>query len=92
MRFALLGLGAAVAILAVGGGMLGLSITRYLGSPQFLNSFSGLVVFNVDGRLVQYAPFVVGPEIWVLGAGIVALVASLVLAAIAWRRRRAGVY
>ncbi len=92
MRFALLGLGAAVALLAVGGGMLALSITGYLSSPQPLNSSSGLVVFTVDGQFVQYAPFAMGPEVWVLAAGIVALVASLVLAAIAWRRRRARVY
>lgn len=92
MRFALLALGASVALLAVGSGMLALSIGNYLASPQYLNSASGLVVFNVDGRLVQYGPFVPGLAIWVLGAGIVALVASLVLAATAWKRRRARVY
>ncbi len=92
MRFVVLGLGAAVALLVVGGGMLALSVTDYLGSPQYLNSASGLVVFKVDGRLVQYGPFFPGVEIVVLGAGIVGLVASLLLAAITWKRRRARVY
>ena len=87
MRFVLLGLGAAVALLGLGGGMLAVSITDYLDSPRALNSAAGLTVFEVDGVLVQYAPFEPGLEVAALGAGIVMLVASLVLAVIVWRPR-----
>ncbi len=87
MRFVLLGLGAALALLGLGGGMLAASITDYLDSPRTLSSTSGLPVFEVDGVLVQYAPFETGLEVTVLGAGIVMLVASLVLAATVWRPR-----
>ncbi|NYF09580.1 putative membrane protein YfcA [Leifsonia sp. AK011] len=87
MRFAFLAFGTAVALLGLGGGMLAVSITDYLDSPRTLSSTSGLAVFEVDGVLVQYAPFETGQEVTVLGAGFVVLVASLVLAAIVWRPR-----
>ena len=87
MRFVLLGFGAAAALLGLGGGMLAVSITDYLDSPRALNSAAGLPVFEVDGVLVQYAPFELGPEVPVLVAGIVVLVASVVLAATVWRPR-----
>jgi hypothetical protein len=92
IRFAALGLAAAAALLGVGGWMLAQSISEYIDSPSPLNSAVGLVVFKVDGELVQYGPFAPGPELLLLAAGIVGLVASLVLAAITWKRRAARVY
>lgn len=92
LRPAWFGILAAVALLVVGGGMLALSVTRYLGSPQALNSASGYVVFTVDGEFVQYPPWVAGPELSVISVGVVVLVASLVLAAVTWRPRRPRVY
>ena len=72
--------------------MLALSVTAYLGSPRALNSASGDVVFTVDGELVQYPPWVAGPELSVLVVGIIVLTASLVLAATTWKPRRPRVY
>lgn len=92
LRTAWFGILAAVALLGIGGGMLALSVTTYLGSPRALNSASGDVVFTVDGELVQYPPWIAGPELTVLGVGIVVLTASLVLAAITWKPRRPRVY
>lgn len=92
LRPAWLGILAALALLVVGGGMLALSVARYLGSPQPLNSASGYVVFTVDGRLVQYPPWVAGPELTLIAVGIVVLAASLVLAAVTREPRRPRVY
>jgi hypothetical protein len=91
-RPAWFGILAGVALLVIGGGMLALSVAAYLGSPRALNSASGDVVFTVDGRLVQYPPWVAGPELSVLVVGIIVLTASLVLAAITWKPRRPRVY
>ena len=80
-------------LLLLGGALLGASAVTYLGSPEPLDSFSGSVVFTVNGQLVQYSPWI--PDtlaVLLLAAGLVMLVASLVLTAVVWGPRRERVY
>ena len=79
----------AVRVLLVGGGIVlafGLALTAwrviaYLESGQAVSSTSGLVVFRVDGELVQYAPYVVGTEPAIVGLGVALLVVAVFVAA-----------
>ena len=93
MRPAAVGAIIGAGLVLFGAALLGVSAAGYLGSPQPLDSFSGKVVFTVNGQLVQYSPWI--PDalaVLLLGAGLVVLVASAVLTAIAWGPRRDRVY
>jgi len=93
MRPAAVGAIIGAGLVLLGAALLGGSAREYLGAPQPLDSFSGNVVFTVNGQLVQYSPWI--PDtlaVLLLGAGLVMLVASLVLTAVAWGPRRERVY
>ncbi len=80
-------------LLLLGGALLGVSAAEYLSSPQPLDSFSGNVVFTVNGRLVQYPSWAPdAPTVLLVGAGLVVLAVSLILTALAWGPRRDRVY
>ena len=74
------------------------TVYRYLAEPLALSSTSGLKVFyestlvgsNDSDTLVQYAPFVFGAGPAVLIAGLVLLLASVVLAAALYSPSRAA--
>ena len=73
--------------------LMAVSSAEYLGSPQALDSSSGNVVFSVNGQLVQYPEWTPDPlTVLLLGAGLVVVASSLVLAAVTWRPRPARVY
>ena len=62
------------------------SVSAYLDSPIAISSTSGNYVFTVDGALVSYAPFELGFEPVVFGAGLVVALAGLLFAAATWRQ------
>ena len=82
----------AMRVLLVGGGIVlafGLALTAwraiaYLESARAVSSTSGLVVFRVDGELVQYAPYVAGTEPVIVGLGVALLVIGVIVAALAY--------
>ena len=87
-----------VRVLLVGGTVVlaaGLALTvwrvaGYLESGQAVSSTSGLVVFRVDGELVQYAPYVAGTEPTVIGLGIALLALAVFVEAAGYRSSSAS--
>ena len=83
----------AVRVLLVGGGIVlafGLALTAwrviaYLEAGQAVSSTSGLVVFRVDGELVQFAPYAATTEPVIIGLGVALLVVAVFVAALGYR-------
>jgi hypothetical protein len=69
-------------VLAVGIALAVARVVAYLESGQAVSSTSGLVVFRVDGELVQYAPYAAGVEPTLIGFGVAVLVVGVFVAAL----------
>ena len=71
---------AGLALLLLGGVLLGRAIAAYLSSPLAASSTSGVRVFRMpDGTLGGYEPFVLGTEPLVIGVGLLLVVSALFL-------------
>ncbi len=79
-------------ILAVGIAQVVVEASDYLGSPFQPSSAAGMVVFTVNGALVQYPPWEPGTSVLVVGAGLILLTASALAAAVTWKPTRARGY
>ncbi len=60
---------------------------NYVTSPYPVSSSAGRSVFTYNGLLVSYPYYEVGPEVLVVGASLILLVAAVVLGAVLGARR-----
>ena len=79
-------------ILAIGIAQVIVEVRDYIGSPFHPSSAAGMVVFTVNGALVQYPPWEPGTSVLVLGAGLIFLIAAALAAAVTWKPTRLRVY
>lgn len=84
---ALASVGVAALVIIGAGAALAWSIWDYFASPVAISSTSGNRVFEVDGELVAYPPYMDGFMPTLIGVGFALLAASVVLAAVTWRPR-----
>lgn len=82
-------LGAGVAVVVLGCGVVVYTVTDYLDSPLAISSTAGLEVFKAaDGSLVSYGDFEVGVGPSIIANGILLTFAALFVLALLWRGRR----
>jgi hypothetical protein len=88
-RLPLVLLGAGVAVILLGCGVVVYTVTDYLDSPLAISSTAGLEVFRAaDGSLVSYDFFEVGIGPNIIATGVLLVFAALFLLAVRWRGKR----